>query len=371
MKFVCDKGILSEAVNSVSPAVAQKSSLMALECVLLRLQNDTLTVIGYNLELGITKEIPVRGFEEGQVIVNARLFGEIINRMPQGELQFTIDEKLLMVIKGGDAQFTILGMNAEEYPEIPSLTEESSLSLSVPLLRDMISQTLFAVSQDTATPVLTGVLFETKEQNLYLVSVDGRRLALRKEPVEVSEDIRFIVPGKTLSELLKLTSRFNDEEEMIWIRAGKRHIAFECAGYRMISRLLEGDFIDYDNAIPKSYTVSVKVNVREMVESINRASILISDKVKNPIRTVFEDNTAHLSCETSMGKVSDSILVELTGGPLQVGYNNRYMTDALKATGRDQVILQMSSPVSPIRIVPLEGDDFIFLVMPMRLKDDD
>ena len=162
MNFSCEKAVLCEAVNNVSPAVSAKSTLMALECVLLRCKSGRLTVIGYNLELGITKEIEVDSREDGEIILNARLFGEIINRMPAGTLSLTTDDKLLTIIRSGGAQFTILGMSAEEYPEIPVISEERSFRLPAETLRSMISQTLFAVSQDAATPVLTGTLFEIK-----------------------------------------------------------------------------------------------------------------------------------------------------------------------------------------------------------------
>lgn len=372
MKFTCDKLTLCEAVNNVSPAVSGKSTMMALECVLLKCKNNKLSVIGYNLELGITKEIEVQSFADGEVILNARLFSDIINKMPNVDLTLTTDEKMLTIIKGGGAQFTILGMNAEEYPEIPVISNDHSFSVEGNTLRSMIFQTLFAVSVDTSTPVLTGTLFEVKDGYLNLVSVDGCRLAVRKEKVDFNENVRFIVPGKTLSEILKLTGKYltDSEETPIMINVGSKHIVFECNGYHVISRLLDGEFIDYNAAIPKESKTNIIVNTREFLESINRASIIINDKVKNPIKAVFEDNFVTISCETSMGKVSDSLTLDMTGEKVKIGFNNKYMTDALKASELDQVKIEINSAFSPIKITPLEGDSFIFLVMPMRLKDE-
>ena len=226
MKFTCDKVTLCEAVNNVSPAVSGKSTMMALECVLLKCHDNTLSVIGYNLELGITKDIEVQSFQDGEVILNARLFSDIINKMPNADLTLTTDDKLLTIIKGGGAQFTILGMSADEYPEIPPVSQDHAFSIDGNMLRSMISQTLFAVSQDNATPVLTGTLFEVKDGILYLVSVDGCRLAVRKENVICKDNIRFIVPGKTLSEVLKLTGKYlsDDEELPIQLNIGSKHI---------------------------------------------------------------------------------------------------------------------------------------------------
>ena len=372
MNFSCDKATLCEAVNNVSPAVSAKSTLMALECVLLRCRSGRLTVIGYNLELGITKEIEVDSREDGEIILNARLFGEIINWMPSGNLSLSTDDKLLTIIRGGGAQFTILGMSAEEYPEIPVISEERSFRLSAEVLRSMISQTLFAISQDAATPVLTGTLFEIRDGVLYLVSVDGCRLALRKEPVACDENFRFVAPGRTLSELLKLIGKFSgsDGEEEILLKLGSKHIVFECGGYTMLSRLLEGEFIDYNAAIPKEHKTRIVLSAREFTDSINRASIIISEKIKNPVKALFEGGQAAISCETSMGKVNDAIPVRLEGEPVRIGFNNKYMTDALKASELDELAIEINTAFSPIKLIPLEGDSFVFLVMPMRLKDD-
>ena len=370
MKFVCDKATLAEAVNNVSPAVSAKSTMMALECVLLRCTGSVLSVIGYNLELGITKDIAVSSAESGAVILNARLFGEIINRMPNTEISMSTDDKLLTVIKGGGAQFTILGMGAEEYPEIPVVSEERSFRIAADTLRSMISQTLYAVSQDAGTPVLTGTLFEKKGGTLSLVSVDGCRLALRKEAIEGAEDFRFIVPGKTLSELFKLLSRFSGGDEEVLVKAGSRHIVFGCGGYNVISRLLEGDFIDYNTAIPREHKTRVTLSAKEFAESIGRASIIINEKIKNPVKAAFEEGQVSISCETPMGKVTDTMAVELEGAPVRIGFNNKFMTDALKASEEDELILEINTAFSPIKLLPKEGDAFVFLVMPMRLKDD-
>jgi len=368
MKFTCDKSALSEAVIAVSPAVSQKSTLMALECVLLRCRHGNLSVIGYNLELGITKDLEVQSFQDGDIIFNARLFSEIISKMPAGELFFATDDKLLTVIKGGGVQFTILGMSAEEYPELPVISKTNTFSMPVKTLRSMIGETMFAISQDTTRPFLTGTLFEGKSGVLHLVSTDTSRLALRREPIDFSEDFRFVVPGRTLSETLKLTGRM-EEDDAIQIGVGDRHIVFECGGYKLLSRLLEGDFINYGAAIPAAGKTRVRLNVRQMADSISRASIIINEKIKSPIRALFGDGAVQISCETPLGSIVDSVPAEITGDGLLVGFNNRLMLDALKACSSDEVIVEMNSPHTPIKILPLEGDHFTFLVMPMRFRE--
>lgn len=372
MKFSCDKSMLSETINNVSLAVASKSSMVALEGILLKCQNNTLTLTGYNLELGIIKSIPVSCQEEGEIILNASLLANIVNKMPAGTIQFTTDHKLLTVIRCIDAEFTILGLQAEDYPEIPTISNEKEFSLEQETFKEMIGQTLFAVAQTEQTPVYTGTLFDIEPGSLSIVSVDGYRLAMKKEAIQINDTFRFVVPGKTLNEIQKLLAKLSSEEteeNNIHICVSNKHIAFELGGYRVISRLLEGDFLDYKNAIPKECKTKVKVNTKDFIDSINRAAIIINDRVKSPIKCEFSDHLVKLNCETTLGKIQDTFSVELEGDPVKIGFNNKYMFDALKASECDKILIEMNGPLSPMKVLPLEGDNFLFLVLPVRLKD--
>ena len=371
MKFSCDKAALCEVINNVSLAVASKSTLIALEGILIRCVNQQLTLTGYNLDLGIIKSIPVNSSEDGEIVLNASLLSNIVNKMPSGEISFSSDNKLLTVIRCMDAEFTILGLSTEDYPEIPSISKEKELFLPLIDFRGMIAQTLFAVSQTEQTPIYTGTLFDIENGCLSVVSVDGYRLALKKESISSLDDFRFVVPGKTLNEIQKLLSKFttSEEDEKISIRVSNKHIIFEVRGYSIVSRLLEGEFLDYKNAIPKVSKTTVVVNTRDFLNSINRASIIINDRAKSPIKCEFTGNVVKLNCETTLGKAQDSFLAELEGENVKIGFNNKYMSDALKARECDQVRIEMSGSLSPMKILPLEGDDFLFLVLPVRLKD--
>ncbi len=368
MKFSCDKKTLSEAVFNVSLAVASKSTLIALEGILLSCKGDTLTLTGYNLDLGITKTITVTAQQEGSVVLNARLFSEILRKMPSEDISISTDDKLLTIIKGGGAEFTILGIDTAEYPDMPVIKDEQSFSMPCYLLKNMVNQTLFAVAVSEQTPVHTGSLFDVKDGVLNLVSVDGYRLAMRTEKVNVSQDFSFVVPGKTLSEVCKLLS--DEEDDMVQINVSTKHILFEVSGYTIISRLLEGQFLDYQSAIPKQQTTRVKISVREFAASIERASIIITDRIKSPIKSIFAGGEIQIFCTTSMGKVFDSVPAEIQGEDVTIGFNNKYMIDALKATGCDEVYLELNGPLSPIKVVPLDSDQFLFLVLPVRLKSD-
>ncbi len=370
MKFTCEKNILNEAVNNVLPAVSTKSTLIALEGILIRCEKDNLSLTGYNLELGITKTIQVSGQEDGAVILNAGLLANIISKMPAGVVEVSCDEKFLTVIACEKAEFTILGLEAAEYPDMPAVTGEREFSIPHHLLQNMISQTLFAVAQTDQNPVHTGSLFDMRDGVLRLVSVDGYRLALRKEKMGVEGSFKFVVPGKTLGEIVKLLSRLSpeDEDENISVSVSNKHISFCVSGYVVVSRLLEGEFLDYQSAIPKEADTKVTIEVKTFLESIGRASIIINDRAKSPIRCTFEDNSIKVFCETALGKVNDLIPAEKEGPDVKIGFNNKYMADALKAADCDKVKIEIGSSVSPMKIVPMDDDGFLFLVLPVRLK---
>lgn len=370
MKFACEKNILCEAINNVLPAVSSKTTLIALEGILMKCRNNELSLTGYNLELGITKTITVNGMEDGDVILNASLLSNIVNRMPSGIVSLSTDEKLLTMIECKDVEFTILGLDAGEYPDMPNISEEKTFELPHFLLKNMISQTLFAVAQNDQNPVHTGSLFDIADGMLNVVSVDGYRLAMRREKVNVDGNFKFVVPGKTLSEIVKLLSHLvlDEKEEKIQIHVSSKHISFCVSGYVLISRLLEGEFLDYRNAIPKESATVVKVETRSLLDSINRASIIINERAKSPIRCTFENNEIKIFCETALGKVNDSISAGMEGPGVKIGFNNKYMADALKASECDNVLIQINGPVSPMKIVPEEDDSFLFLVLPVRLK---
>lgn len=370
MKFTCTKSFLSEAINNVIPAVSSKSSLIALEGIKLICENNKLSLTGYNLELGITKSIEVNSIENGGIVLTASIFSSIINKMPEGNISFETDEKLLTIIKCNEVEFTILGLSCEEYPDMPIITKEKEFCLPPVLLRKMISQTLFCVSQNDQTPVHTGSLFDIGEKTLKIVSVDGFRLAMKTSEIDIEDSFKFVVPGKTLGEIVKLLSRLSleEDEDQVKINISSKHISFSINGYIFISRLLEGEFLDYKNAIPKESQTTVLIETRDFIDTMNRASIIISEKAKSPIRCSFEDTNVRIFCETALGKINDEVECVIEGPPVKIGFNNKYMADALKASECEKIKIQLNGPISPIKIVPPDDDSFLFLVLPVRLK---
>lgn len=365
MKFYCNTSLLNQAIMNVSLAVTQKSSLPALEGILISAKGSQVKMVGYNLELGITTSLDARVTEEGDVVIPAKLFSEIIRKTDSEEIVISCDPRFLVEITGGVSQFTILGMSSLEFPELPTVGDAAAVSLTQNNLRSMIDQTLFAVSTSDAKPVHTGSLFVLEEGQITVVAVDGFRLAMRKEHGDIKENISFIVPGKTLSELLKL---LDDNDNMIEIQVSRKHILFTLGDCCLISRLLEGEFLDYTAAIPKDSTTTVVVNTRSFMNSIERTSLLISDKLKSPLKIVFENNLVKMSCSTTIGRAYDECPCSIEGKSLEMGFNNRYIMDALKNSDADMVRLELGGSLSPMKVVPINDDSFLFLVLPMRLK---
>ena len=367
MKFTVNKSDITEAVSNIQRAVSTKTSIPALEGILLSATETGLELCAYDLELGITTVIPAFVMEPGKAVLSAKLFSDIVRRTPAETVTVSVDEKNMATLESGYSRFSIIGIPAEEFPELPKLSDSTQISLPGALLKSMIRQTLFAIAESDAKPIHQGSLFSLENGILDVVSVDGYRQAVRREPVDFSEDLSFVVPGKTLSELLKL---IKDSEEPVEISAGRRHILFKIDNYTVISSLLEGEFLNYKAAIPPESQTEVVLKTREAIDSVERVSLLITDRLKSPIRCLFDNNEVKLNCTTSMGRASDQLDVEMTGQSVEIGFNNRYLLEALRNTECDEVKVQLGGPLSPMKVVPKEGDSFLFLVLPVRLKSE-
>ena len=367
MKFSCEKALLVSAVATTSRAVAAKSSIPAMEGILI--EADTrLRLTGYDLEKGIQATVPAEIQEPGSLVLSARLFGEIIRKMPDDVVVFTA-QNYMVNIKCGLSEFNILGTDPEEFPELPTVDQQNSLTLEQSVLRSMISQTLFAVSDNESRPIHTGSLFEVDDKGLTIVSVDGYRLALRHEAIdkkEGAESFSFVVPGAALSEVEKICS---DVDEPAQIIQGARHVMFKVGSTMLVSRRLEGEFLAYRQAIPRNNTIHVVGDTRALLSSIDRVSLIISDKLKSPLRCTFDHNLLKISTKTAIGDAYDECPLEGDGGGLEIGFNNKYLMDALKAAPADRVRLELTTGVSPCVILPTEGEEnFLYMVLPVRLK---
>lgn len=366
MKIVCSTETLSQACQNVQRAVSTKTSIPAIEGILLKAENGRLYLTGYDLEVGINTSIEAKVEQDGSIILNARYLCDIIRRLPDEEVEIEADARQLCYIRSGETNYSLNGISAEEYPELPSVTGGAPVIIDQGILKNMIRQTIFAVADNNSNVVYTGIKFEIEKNQIKLIAVDGVRLAIRTEEIDYDgEELSFIVPGKTLSEVMKL---IDEEEADVSLGVGKRHIVFEVNGYSIVSRLLEGEFLDYKSAVPTSFATTVRVSTKTLMSSIDRTSLLITDRLKSPVRCIFDDNTIKISSITSLGTANDKISAQIDGERIEIGFNNRFLIEALRVCDTDEVLIKLNSPVSPIIILPPEGESFLFLVLPVRLK---
>ena len=367
MKFSCEKALLQAAVATASRTVSQKSSIPALEGILIE-AGSVLRLTGYNLETGIRTVVPADVTQPGSLVLSARLFGEIVRKMPDDVVYFSADNYMVNV-RCGMSEFNILGTDPEEFPELPVVDDLNSFTIEQEAMRSMISQTLFAVSDNESRPVHTGSLFEVEDEQLTVVSVDGYRLALRREKIGQKKGVNafsFVVPGSALSEAEKICA---GGDAPITVIQGARHVMFDTGDTVLVCRRLEGEFLAWRNAIPKNSTVKVEGDKRSLLASIDRVSLIISDKLKSPLRCVFDDGVLSITTKTGIGDAADRCTIDGNGGGLEIGFNNKYLMDALKAAPADRVRLEMSSGVAPCIILPAEGEEnFVYMVLPVRLK---
>jgi len=366
MKFSCEKALLSGAVAVASRAVAAKSAITAMEGILIE-AGDVLKLTGYNLETGIQAAVPAEILEKGSLVLSARLFGEIVRKMPDDVVSFSSDGYLVN-IKCGLSEFNILGTDPEDFPELPVVDQQNALVLPQSVLRSMISQTLFAVSDNESRPVHTGSLFDAEGDSLTVVSVDGYRLALRREAVKEkrgADAFSFVVPGSALGEVEKICSG----EEDVTVVQGARHIMFQTGDILLVCRRLEGDFLPYKNAIPRNNSIILECDGRALLSSIERVSLIISEKLKSPLRCVFGDGIVSITTKTAIGDAADQCPLSGDGKGLEIGFNNKYLMDALRAAPADRLRLEFTTGVAPCVILPAEGEEnFLYMVLPVRLK---
>ena len=367
MKFSCEKALLQSAVMTAGRVVAAKSSILALEGVLVEAWSDGLRISGYNLETGIVTNVEANVEKCGSIVLSARLFGEIIRKLPDDVVVVTAEGSNVH-ISCGPTSFDIIGSSAEEFPELPSVDAGSRIEITQGDLRSMISRVIFAVSDNESRPVHTGALCEVGEGKLTMVAVDGYRLALRRKKIISSTvpEFSFVVPGAALNEVDKICS---DSDEIVVITNGDRHITFEIGSTVLVARRLEGTFLNYNQTIPKNNSIVLEVSTSDLQVSIDRASLIINEKLKSPLRCKFEHGVLSITSRTAIGFAFDTCVIDGDGKGLEIGFNNRFLMEAVKAAPADRVRLELNTSSSPCLLLPVDGEEeeFLYMILPVRL----
>ncbi len=366
MKFICRKDDITSAINIVSKAVSPKSTIAALEGIKLRIENNSLELTGYDLEIGITTSIQCQSGDSGEIILNSRMFSETTKRMPSDSIIYEVDENLNITIKGGNAEYKISAISAEEYPALPDIEKKDPIIINQHLLKSMIVQSVYAVSTNDAKPIMTGELFDIEDNNINIVAIDGYRLAIRQEKTDHEGRKKIVVPSKALREAAAIME--DDGEKNCSIYVNTKHILFDINGYKIFTRLLEGEFHNYKNSIPTECKTEVIVKTSDIIHCLERCSLLLNEKNKAPVKFTFENGCIKIECKTAMGRLDDKIEAGINGEGVVIGFNNRFLLEALRAADTDKVKLQLSGPNRAVKIIPPDGDHYIFIVMPVQIR---
>ena len=369
MKFTCEKALLVNGLSIASRTVAQKSSIAGLEGIHVH-AGEYLYLSGYNLETAITVTVPCDITEYGKCIMPARLFFDIIRKLPDEEVTVTVDENFKVSIRSGIAAFTITAASAEDYPELPDVEYHNAIKLPQRELRDMISGTIFAVSDNQARPIHTGCLLQVAYDSITMVAVDGYRMALRRWiPEESTERIlKVVVPAPALKEVEKILL---DTDEPAAFTLGRKHILFEMNGVSLVCRTLEGHFLEWEKVLPTDNPIKMVANRSKLTHSIDRVGLIISEKIKTPVRCRFGENMVDFTTTSTIGTAHDVCELSGDGKELEIGFNCRFFLEALKAVPTDEVTLELNHGLSPIVLTPCDGSGkYAYMILPVRLKAD-
>lgn len=368
MRFTCEKNLLVQGLNIAGRTVAQKSNLSVIEGILC-IAGNGLSLTGYNMETAITYDIEAEVSDPGECILPAKLFGDIVRRLPEGPVTVVVDESYKVSIRAGYASFTISAESAEDYPELPDVNDGRAIRIPQNKLKELISGTIFAVSENQGRPIHTGVKFEVTNETITAIAVDGFRLARRTfHPEEgTGRELSFVVPAAGLKEVEKIVS---DSDEDAAFTLGPKHILFQMGSATLVCRLLEGEFLDWRRVVPTNCPIKLVANVGDLSSSVDRVGLIVSEKYKSPVRCIFSNQEVQMRTSTTIGAAEDRCTLAGDGKELEIGFNVRYLADALRAVPSEEVTLELTNGLSPIVLTPVdEKYDFAYMVLPVRIKN--
>lgn len=367
MRFTCEKNSLVQGLNIASRTVAQKSSLSVIEGILCK-AGLGICLTGYNMETAISYEIEAEVTDPGECILPAKLFGDIVRRLPEGPVTVVVDETYKVSIRSGFASFTISAENSDDYPELPDVNTGRAVPIPQRELKEMIGGTIFAVAENQGRPIHTGVKFEVTNETITTVAVDGFRLARRTYHPETptGREMNFVVPAQGLKEVEKILT---DTEDMASFTLGPKHILFQIGPATLVCRLLEGDFLDWRRVVPTNCPVKLIAHVSDLASSVERVGLIVSEKYKSPVRCKFSNQEVFMRTNTTIGAAEDRCTLAGDGDELEIGFNVRYLADALRAIPSEEVTLELTNGLSPIVMTPADDkEDFAYMVLPVRIK---
>lgn len=366
MHIICDKSKLIEGMNIVMKAIPGKTTMMILECVVIEVKDNQIKLIANDLQLGIETLIDGEIKQEGSVAVGAKVFFEIIRKLPSDNVSITVDEDYHMNISCGKAKFNIMAKATDEFPYLPNIVKDKNVNISQFTLKDIICQTVFSISDNENAKVMTGELFEIHDSELKVVSLDGHRISIRKVKLNQSyDDVSVIIPGKTLIEISKIINGGMDDEVSIFFT--DKHVLFEFEDTIVLSRLIEGEYYKIDKMLSTDYETKVTVNKREMLECIDRSTLLLKESDKKPVIIDVQDDYMKFAMNSAIGSMDEDIDASKEGKDILIGFNPRFLMDALRVIDEDEITMYMINPKAPCFIRDQE-ETYIYLILPVNFN---
>ena len=366
MKIICNQKLLAHKIGIAQKAINGKATLELLKGLLLTAKHDQLKLTGYDLEIGIETYAQSEVIEEGEIVVNARLFGDIIRKLPDSFVEIETDNDNNIYINCVNSRFKIKGDSAVEYPKLPDVNKNELYDIPQDLLKNMIKQTVFAISQDQTKPILMGELLEIGNGNISLVAIDGYRLAVRASELSgVEEDVKVIIPGKTLHDVNGLLA---SEGDFIKIGFDEKNAIFILDETKIVTRLLDGEFIDYNKLCPREYNSKIKLKTRDLLNSIERASLLSQSELNNLIKLSIRDSVMAITSNNEKGNVYEEVALSLEGDYLDIAFNSRYLLEGLKNIDSEEIFIEFTTNINPCIIRPADDVKYTYLLLPVRIS---
>lgn len=366
MKIICSKANLVKGVSIVSKAVPSRTTMPILECILIDASANEIKLTANDMELGIETVIEGEIIERGIIALDAKFFSEIVRKLPDNEVVIESDDSFQTIITCEKAKFTIAGKSGEDFSYLPYIEKNESISISQFTLKDVVRQTIFSIADNDTNKLMTGELFEINENRLRVVSLDGHRISIRN--IELKENyspLKVVVPGKTLQEISKILT--GEAEDMVDIYFADNHILFEFDQTKVVSRLIEGEYFHIDQMLSSDYDTKVKVNKREFLSCIDRATLLIREGDKKPIILNIQDGSLQLKINSFAGSMNEELGIDKEGKDLLIGFNPRFFIDALRAIDEEEVTLYMVNPKAPCFIKDDAGT-YVYLILPVNFN---
>jgi len=365
MKFRCDGLELSEAISVVSKAITNKTTSQILEGIKIVCGNDKLVLSATDLEISIEKTIRAEVQNGGETVVPGRLFGEYIKKLTNQQIECELNEKNQLRIVYTDSEGCLQCMEISEFPQIKELEKDNYFEISKEDFKTLINNVYYAVAQDDSRPILKGVLIETNENNIKAVAVDGCRLSIsNKTLVSSTKDFSIIIPGKNLNEIVRMM----DNEGNIKVYVHSNNIMVDLGDTIVINRLIDGQFINYRQIVPKDFSTVVTINKEQLEDAIDRASVLSRIDKNNLVKFDIKEKNLMLTSNSEIGNTKENITVGVKGNDLNISLNSKYFSDCLKVVNDAYVKISFNTQIQPCVVTPCEGEDFVFLILPVKSR---